>query len=164
MSRFKVPILIVVIALAAVACSGDDSGSSDGPFDGIGDAAEGGSGEDTDGDESSDVSLELSENVTIPLPDGGTVTASITDTGYGYAYVEYPPDRFDELVAFYNDWISTDSRDWSGSDSSFDQQGTIVRGWIWDSDASRFGIVDCATGGGGGPFDAVCVEISEWEE
>jgi hypothetical protein len=160
--RFKFLVLIVIVAVSASACGGETSETNgDDPFGAIGDIADGSSGEDGN---SADSSVQLSENVTIPLPDGGTVTASQTDTGYGYAYVEYSADRYDEIVDFYNEWIVTDSRDWSGFDSSFESQGTVNRGWLWDSSGTRFGVKDCIAGGSGGTFNAVCVEISEWEE
>jgi hypothetical protein len=160
--RFKFLLLIMVVAVSASACGGDNSDESgDNPLGAIGDIAEGSDGDDGG---SGDSSVQLSENVTIPLPDGGTVTASQTDTGYGYAYVEYSADRYDELVVFYNEWIVTDSRDWSGFDSSFESQGAVVRGWLWDSSGTRFGVKDCVADGGAGTFNAVCVEISEWAE
>lgn len=152
--KVKFLVLIVVVAVASSACGDDTSETSgDDAFGAIGDIAEGSGGDDGD---SGDGSVQLSENVTIPLPDGGTVTASQTDTGYGYAYVEYPADRYDEIVAFYSGWIGTDSRDWNGSDSGF--------GWVWNSTSSRFGVKECVAGGSGDTFDAVCVEISEWAE
>jgi hypothetical protein len=162
MLRFNVLVLVVVVAVGAAACGGEDSGTTgDDALGSIGDIAD---DEESDGGASSDGSLQLSENLTIPLPDGGTLTASITDTGYAYAYVEYSADRYDEIVNFYNDWAVADSRDWSGGDSSYESQGALVRGWIWDSQASRFGVADCVAGGGAGAFNAACVEISEWEE
>ncbi len=164
MLRFKVLVFVVIVAVGATACGGEDSGvSGDDALGAIGDIADGGDG-DAGAGSSSDDSLQLSENVTIPLLDGGTLTASITDTGYGYAYVEYSADRYDEIVDFYNDWIVTDSRDWSGSDSSFESQGAVFRGWVWDSSGTRFGVKDCVAGGGAGASNALCVEISEWEE
>jgi hypothetical protein len=162
MLKFKVLALVVGVALGVAACGGEDSGvGGDDALGAIGDIAEGAGG---DGGSSSDDSLQLSENVTIPLVGGGTLTASITDTGYGYAYVEYSADKYDEIVDFYNDWVVTDSRDWSGFDSSFESQGAVVRGWIWDSSGTRFGVADCVAGGGAGAFNAACVKISEWEE
>lgn len=162
MLRFRFLVVIALVAVVTAACGGEDSETSgDDPFGAIGDIADGSAGDDGG---LSDDSLQLSENVTIPLPDGGTLTASITDTGYGYAYVEYSADRYGEIVDFYNEWTVTDSRDWSGSDSSYDSQGALVRGWLWDSSGTRFGVADCVAGGGGGSFNAVCVEISEWEE
>lgn len=152
MKRFVV--VLAVLAVVAVGCGGDTAETdSNDSLGSIGDIADGSGG---DSGNSGGSSMELSENVTIPLPDGGTVTASQTDTGYGYAYVEYPADRYDAVVEFYNEWIVTDSRDWSGSDSGF--------GWVWNSDSSRFGVKECVAGGSGDTLNAVCVEISEWAE
>lgn len=153
MFRVRFLVLVVMVAVLASAC-GDSSES--GTDDALGSISEivDGSGED-DG-ESVASSVQLSENVTIPLPDGGTVTASQTDTGYGYAYVEYSADRYAGIVEFYNEWITTDSRDWNGSESGF--------GWVWNSESSRFGVKECVAGGSGDTLNAVCVEISEWAE
>jgi hypothetical protein len=152
--RVKILVSIVIVAASASACGGDTSETSgDDPLGSIGDIADGSGGDDGD---SADSSVQMSENVTIPLPDGGTLTASQTDTGYGYAYVEYPADRYDGIVEFYNEWIVTDSRDWSGYDSGF--------GWVWNSASSRFGVKECVAGGNGDTLNAVCVEISEWKE
>ena len=160
--RFKILVFIVLVAVSASACGGESSETSgDDSLGTFGDIADGSGGDDGN---SADSSVQLSENVTIPLPDGGTVTASQTDTGYGYAYVEYSADRYDELVDFYNGWTATDSRDWSGFDSSFESQGVVNRGWVWDSSATRFGVKDCVAGSSGDTLNAVCVEISEWEE
>jgi len=162
MLRAKTLFVIVIVALGSAACGGDDTGAGgDEALGSIGDIADGAG---SDGGGSADGSLQLSENLTIPLPDGGTLTASITDTGYAYAYVEYSADRYDEIVNFYNDWTLTDSRDWNGGDSSYESQGAVVRGSLWDSQASRFGVADCVAGGGTGEFNAACVEISEWDE
>lgn len=154
MLRVKWLVLIMTVAVAACACGGDTSETpGDSPLGAIGDITDGSSAEDGG---SGNSSVQMSENVTIPLPDGGTLTASQTDTGYGYAYVEYPADRYDGLVEFYNDWITTDSRNWNGNDSGF--------GWVWNSDSSRFGVKECVAGGSGDTLNAVCVEISEWAE
>ena len=75
-------------------------------------------------------SLAPPDNLTAALPDGGSVTASISDTGYAYVYVEFSSDRYDEVVTFYNDWTTADSEDWSGHDSGFESQGVTVRGNI----------------------------------
>lgn len=117
-------------------------------------------GEAGDDDSEAD-SLDLPEHLTVDVPDGGTVTGSVSDTGYANAFVEYSADRYEEIVAFYGAWTSTDSRAWSGGDSSYESQGQTVRGNIWDSTASHIGVADCRAGGGSGDFDAVCVQITD---
>lgn len=153
MLRVKFLVLIAMVAVAASACGDSSETGGDDALGSIGDIAEGSGGDDGD---SGDGSVQLSENLTIPLPSGGTVTASQTDTGYGYAYVEYSADRYDEIVSFYTEWSATDSREWSGYDSGF--------GWVWNSASSRFGVKECVAGGSGDTLNAVCVEISEWAE
>ncbi len=78
---------------------------------------------------------EVPKNLPIPIPGGGRVISSIAQ-GDSYAVaLEYPPDRYEELREFYEDWVtaravenviatrSTDPRSdgWSGTieDSSF---------------------------------------------
>lgn len=150
--------LVVVIAVFAVIAAGCGSDSNAGDADSIGstEATDDAPATGGEGGDSGYSSVQLSENVTIPLPDGGTVTASQTDTGYGYAYVEYPADRYDGLIEYYTQWTATDSRAWDGYDSGF--------GWVWNSDSSRFGVKECVAGGSGDTLNAACVEISEWAE
>lgn len=158
--------LTVSLVLVAAACGGSDEGGGDENVNSATTTAAGtgqsnGDGTTTtsppdDGD-SAPQDLDPPENISIPLPNGGTLTASISDPANRYAYVsaEYSLG-FDEIVAFYTDWAETDPRDWNGFDSSFDSQGTTVRAFLWSGPASRISVVECA-----GDRDAVCVEISD---
>ena len=141
--------LTVSLVLVAAACGGDGGQAISDPSE---------QGAESGGDGSPGDSLDPPENITIPLPNGGTLTASISDPAnrYAYVYAEYSPDAFDEIVAFYTDWAETDPRDRSGGDSSFESQGTTVRAALWNGPASRISVVECA-----GDSDAVCVEISD---
>jgi len=143
-------VMLALMAVLVLAACGGDGGQA------ISDPSEQGAGSGDDG--SAGDRLDPPENITIPLPNGGTLTASISDPANRYAYVsaEYSLDEFDEIVAFYTDWAETDPRDWSGRDSSFESQGTTVRAALWDGPASRISVVECA-----GDSDAVCVEISD---
>jgi hypothetical protein len=150
------------------ACGGDGGEANGNEQDGGGVGANSDGSSQSDNDDSGNGSdsspsdeLDPPENLTILLPDGGTVTGSVSDTGYAHVFVEYSADRYDEIFAFYDDWTSSDSRDWSGGDSYDESQGQTVRGAIWDSTASRIGISDCKAGGGAGEFDAVCVQITD---
>ena len=170
LGRWRLFVLVAACLLPAVAaCGGGASGidsesnagdGGDAPFD---DPSQiGNDGSRDDADSSSGDSLSPPDNLTIDLPDGGTVTGSVSDTGYAYALVSYSADRYDEIVTFYDEWTSNDSRDWfPGRDSSYDSQGATVRGNIWDSSGSHIGLSDCVAGGGSEDFDAVCVQITD---
>jgi hypothetical protein len=153
-------LLMGSLLIAAAACSSGGGGAngssatSDGAEVASDEAASGGGAAAGD-------SLELPPNLTIALPGDGKLTASITDTGFAYVTAEFGSDRFDEIVSFYDDWSQTDPRTWSGGDSSFESGGTAYRAWLWNSAASRISVVECTSSAGS---DAVCVEISEYEE
>jgi hypothetical protein len=158
-------LLAVGLLLTITSCGRDDDGEANTNLveqdaAGADNGAQGQTDSDAAGvgdDASSGSSLGLPENLTIPTPDGGTVTGSVSDTGYANVSVEYSSDRYDEIVGFYTDWTASDSRDWLGGDSSYDSGGSTVRGYVWDSTASHIGVTDCAMGGS----EAVCLQITD---
>lgn len=169
-------VVVACLLVSITACGGDGTGAngaSNGTVakdasggDDVGSATSQSDGGNTDGggDTPAGESLAPPDNLTIAFPDGGTMTGSVSDTGYAYIYVEYPLDSYDDIVVFYDDWTSTDSRDWSGGDWSYDSQGTTVRSHVWDTSASMVGITECTAGGLPGDFNAVCLQINEYEE
>jgi len=103
--------------------------------------------------------LDVPDGLTFPLPNGGEVTTAGTDASYVFAAVQYPTDRYGEIVAFYKDWTSADDREWNFSESSTEMSGETLRGAQWISSASAIMVNDCATSSG--QFDAVCVGLNQ---
>ncbi len=156
--------VIVVSLLTAAACGGAGNGGSiENPGDqttvqtgDTGDTTTTASDAGNGGD-----GLDLPSSLTIAVMDGGKVTGSTGDTGFAFVTVEYPLESYDELVTFYRDWSGTDARDWSESDTTYDDQGTSVKGTIWRSGASSVGVSLCRSIGGSGTYDATCVIINQ---
>ncbi len=48
---------------------------------------------------------EIPEDFPVPFPDGGTVVQTMTGPGGGTVTVTYEDRSYDELVAFYADWV-----------------------------------------------------------
>ena len=103
--------------------------------------------------------LDLPDGLTFPLPSGGEVTQAGTDASYVFAAVQYPKDRYDEIVTFYQDWISADDREWNLIESTTEISGNTIRGAHWNSGASAISVNDCVTLSG--EFDAVCVVLNQ---
>ena len=106
-------ILVGVIALLVVACSGDDdAGQSVDEQDGGGDIeveSDGGDGgDDGGGDGGEDASgsgsggVELPDDFPIEVPPGGEVFGVSESDGVYVVIVEYPGDAFDSVVEFFD--------------------------------------------------------------
>ena len=102
---------------------GGDSGAGGDSAEG-GDGGDGGGGGDAGGDGTSDPSAGAGETEGgIPYPAGGLDV--LADAGIsigGQRQLHYPTDRFDELVAFYDDWVEGID----GQTSRADVDGTMV--------------------------------------
>lgn len=95
------------------------------------------SGEDGESEMQIGGDVEIPEELPVPVPDGGTVTSSSSfsqdsETVYSVA-VEYPAEKYEEIVAFYDDHfdgedIHRSSRQSEGlqSDSWAAQEGAIT--------------------------------------
>jgi hypothetical protein len=103
--------------------------------------------------------LDVPDGLTFPLPNGGEVTQAGTDASYVFAAVQYPKDRYDEIVALYKDWTSADDREWNLIESSTEMSGETIRGAQWISGASAITVNDCVTLSG--QFDSVCVVLNQ---
>lgn len=156
--RNRVRVLGVVLAVLVVACGGDVADEFE-PVD------DGGSSESADVVDDSSADEEewaIPPALTVPFPDGGKITGTTPGEGFAFVTVQYPVDRYDELVEFYRDWIGTDARDWSESESSSDMQGTIIRAVIFRESRSDIGVTECQT-----PetnytdYDGACLTINE---
>ena len=80
----------------------------------------------------------------VPFPDGCEV-ASVFETDSDAAVsVTYPSDRYDELVAFYDDWTAGQSGEWNRGSSTFDSaDGQTIRTTNWNQDRTQLGVTDC---------------------
>jgi len=103
--------------------------------------------------------LDLPDGLTFPLPDGGEVTQAGTDASYVFAAIQYPKDRYDEIVTFYKDWTSADDGDWNLLESTTEMSGDTIRGAQWISGASAITVNDCITSSG--EFDGACVVLNQ---
>ena len=148
--------IAVLVSVVLLACGGDvatefesvgESDAGDGATTSV--AAAGGSEE----------APELPEALTIPFPEGGIITGTTADVGFAFVTIQYPVERYEEIVDFYRDWIATDSREWGETDASYDDQGTMVRGVTFRETLSSIGVTDCPTDGA--DYDGACVILNE---
>lgn len=80
----------------------------------------------------------------IPFPDGYEVS-SVFDTDSDTAVsATYPGDRYDEIVAFYDDWTSGQPGDWNRGSNTFDSaEGQTIRSTNWVESNIQIGATDC---------------------
>ncbi len=103
--------------------------------------------------------MDLPADLTFPLADGGEVTTAGTDGSYVFAAVQYPTDRYDEIVDLYKDWTSENDRDWELIESTTEMSGETVRSAQWVSGSSAINVNDCISSSD--EFDAVCVTLNQ---
>jgi len=106
---------------------------------------------------------ELPDELTFPVPEGGKVNTTLSDSSYVAVALSYPSDRFDEIVAFYDDWTSGTGDEWSRSESTFEMgEGLTQRSAQWVNTSNLISASDCISGDSGtDSFDAVCVNVNE---
>ena len=168
--------LVFVVALLVTACGGGEELSEQILEDSIGGDANVEISEDGDdvtiNVESDEGSFsigsggEVPEELTVPLPDGGDVIASTVVGESASVTVNYPNDRYEEIVGFYDSWTSGSGDTWLASESAFDQgDGQTVRNKSWQGEetATFIAVRDCYSIDSSfeGPFDAACVSIAE---
>jgi len=107
--------------------------------------------------------IDLPEGLTIPIPDGGNATQTGTDGSYVFAALTYPTERYDEIVAFYNDWTDGTGEEWNRSESTLDMgEGLVQRSAQWVSGPTLIGVSDCFDiQSDGDGFDAICLTVNE---
>ncbi len=165
----KLSLLLIVVALVAAACSGvgqeelieraaEAGGAGDVDID-ITDGTVSISVETEEGSFEVGSGLDVPDGLTFPLPNGGQVTQAGTDASYVFAAVQYPKDRYDEIVASYKDWTSADDREWNLIESTTEMSGETIRSAQWVSGASAINVNDCVTSSG--EFDSVCVVLNQ---
>ena len=50
--------------------------------------------------------VEIPSELQIPVPDGGNATTAGSQESAVFVSITYPIERYDEIVAFYDDWTS----------------------------------------------------------
>ncbi len=82
---------------------------------------------------------ELPDDFPVPLPDGYQVASVFTADGTSAVSLAYPEGDFDEIVAFFDDWTSSQSTAWSKSTSSVSGgEGTIDSANWFEDEGSSF--------------------------
>jgi hypothetical protein len=110
---------------------------------------------------------EMPESLTVPVPDGGEVTTSVEMEEGVMVVVTYANGRYDEIVAFYDDWTAGSGEEFDKQSMSFETDGQDMRSttWIGTSSDSFVSVGDCfdvqAEENSGEEFNAVCVNINQ---
>ncbi len=96
---------------------------------------------------------EIPDGFPVPLPDGGEVE-SVFDSGDNkLVSLTYPAERYDELVAFFDEWSTTRGGEWDTGKSTYDQgDGEMARSATWVGDDVAMTITDCG--------DSICVTVA----
>jgi hypothetical protein len=124
--------------------------------------------ESEDGTFSVGSDVEIPGELQIPVPDGGSATSAGTQEGAVFASIAYPLERYDELVAFYDNWTSGTGDEWDTSTATFDMDGQTQRSASWAETGvgSYIAVNDCFDVFGDTDSDtlnAACVTINESE-
>lgn len=107
---------------------------------------------------------ELPGDFPIPVPDGGDVLSVFTSDGQAAATLTYPAERYEELVAFYDEWTSGQPDEWVSETATVDAGGQTMRSSSWygniaEADAGVF-VTDCVDITGSSEFNAACVNVT----
>jgi hypothetical protein len=123
--------------------------------------------ESDDGTMTIGAGAEMPEGLTVPVPDGGEVTTSVEIEDGVMVVVTYDQGRYDEIVAFYDDWTDGSGEEFEKQSMSFETEGQAQRStmWVGTSSDSFVSVGDCfdvqADGSSGEEFNAVCVNINQ---
>lgn len=170
----RIAIIIAVIAVVAAACGAateqlteqiiEQSGGGDADVD-----LDLDSGQVSVETEDGSITIgggEIPDGFPVPFPDGGNVQSTFVSDGAASVSVAYPKDRFDELVAYYEDWTASQGGEWSTSTfTNDDGNGGVIRGHSWWQGADvNLGVNDCFTmDSTGDGTDAACVSANVQE-
>lgn len=77
---------------------------------------------------------ELPDNLPIPVPDGYQVTSVFTADETASVGLAYPAADYDAIVAYYDDWTSNQSTEWSNSTSSISGDDGMINSASWSED------------------------------
>ena len=124
--------------------------------------------ESEDGTFSVGSDVEIPSELQIPVPGGGSATSAGTQDGAVFVSITYPTERYDELVAFYDNWTSGTGDEWDTSTATFDMDGQTQRSASWAETGvgSYIAVNDCFDVFGDTDSDtlnATCVTINESE-
>ncbi len=103
---------------------------------------------------------EVPDGFGIPLPDGGDVMSVFTADESANVTLSYAGADYDSIVAFFTDWTSSQSEEWSTSTSSFgNDEGQTMKTTTFTSDGSFINVSNnCLTLDDDlDEFEAVCV-------
>lgn len=103
---------------------------------------------------------EVPDGFGIPLPSGGDVMSVFTADDSANVSLSYVGADYDEIVAFFEDWTSSQSEEWSKSTSSFsNNDGQTVKTTTFTSDGNFVSVSNnCFTlDENVGEFESVCV-------
>jgi len=120
--------------------------------------------ETEDGSMSFGAGTEMPDGLEIPVPDGGTVQTAISGTDGILVALFYDQDRYDEIIAFYEDWTASTGDDWQKQslDMSTDEGKIRNTLWVQDSGDDAVTVGDCtAMGSDTMEINAVCVSVSQ---
>lgn len=109
---------------------------------------------------------ELPDGLEIPVPDGGEVMTSVAAEGMVLASLTYDLGRFDEIVAFYEEWTAGSGDEWDSQSLSFDSGEGAQRNQMWigtdNGDAISVGdCIDVNVDESTNEVNATCVTISQ---
>ena len=96
----------------------------------------------------------------VPFPDGGSVQSVFQSDDGASVSMAYPRDRYEDLVAYYTDWVAGQGGEWSTSSFTNDTgDGDAIRGtsW-WQGSDLNLGVTDCYAVGTDG-LDSACVSV-----
>jgi hypothetical protein len=77
---------------------------------------------------------ELPSDFPIPIPDGYQVTSVFTADDAASVGLAYPAGDYDAIVAFFDDWTSSQSEEWSNSTSSISGEDGTIDSASWTQD------------------------------
>jgi hypothetical protein len=120
--------------------------------------------ETEDGSMSFGVGTEMPDGLTIPVPDGGTVQTAIASDDVVLASLYYDQGRYDEIVGFYEGWVSKDGGDWQkqSMDATTDDGTIRTTMWFEDDGGGIITVGDCtAMGSDSMEINAVCVSVNQ---
>lgn len=120
--------------------------------------------ETEDGSMSIGTGAEMPEGLEIPVPDGGDVMMSFSADDAVNASLSYDQGRYDEIVAFYEDWTGSTGDEWDSQTMTTGSGDDSVRMNMWalENGESLIAVADCAAmGSDTTDLNAVCVTVTQ---